>query len=325
MRHVIIGGSGFTGAVLARALAPSADEIVNFDLAPTPADLADRCRFVEGDVRRPEDLARIGLGPDDMVYHLAARQFHLAVPHKNQDAWFAEVNVAGTKAVLDAMTAGGARRLVFLSTDMVYGRPDQVPVPVTHPRRPLGPYGRSKFQAEDLIGAWRAAGGQATVFRPRMISGPGRLGVLEKLFVLIDLGLPAPMIGAGRNRYQMIAVQDCVDAMLAAVAQGLPPGPFNLGSNDPPLVRDLMRALVRHAGSRSMVVPTPGGLVKAVLAALDSAGIPLLHPEQFLIADQNYIVDTSATEATLGWRPKRSDQDMLMGAYDAYRASRAKA
>jgi dTDP-glucose 4,6-dehydratase len=322
MRHVLIGGSGFVGRYLTETLLNRGAEVLVFDQAAPPITPAGKAAYVTGDVRAAADLARIGLRSDDIVHHLAARQFHLAVPNRGQDAWFADVNVGGTAALLDAMRAAGTGQLIFLSTDMVYGRPDFVPVTCVHPLRPLGPYGRSKLAAEALIADWRGTGGRASVFRPRMISGPGRLGILGKLFGLIDRNLPVPMIGSGNNRYQMIAVQDCVDAMLAAADKGLLEGPFNLGSDNPPLVKDLLRALVRHAGSRSPVVPTPGGPLKLVLAALGRIGRPLLHPEQYLIADVNYLLDTAQTTAALDWRPLRSDGDMLTGAYDAYCAAR---
>jgi dTDP-glucose 4,6-dehydratase len=323
MRHIITGGSGFTGMHLISALANSGGEIVVFDRMPPAAVKSGTCRFVEGDVRDRRDLSKLALRPGDIVHHLAARQFHLAVPNRDPDLWFSDVNVGGTEAVLETMTAGGADRIVFLSTDMVYGRPQSTPLATTHPLEPLGPYGRSKLRAENALARWRATGGRATVFRPRMICGPGRVGILGRLFALIDRGLPVPMIGSGRNHYQMIAVQDCVNAMIAAVAAGCPAGPFNLGSSDPPEVRVLLRRLISHAGSRSIPVATPARAVKLVLAALNRIGTPLLHPEQYLIADADYVLDTTVTNAILEWSPTHTDDDMLISSYNTYRLSRA--
>jgi dTDP-glucose 4,6-dehydratase len=315
MRHVITGASGFTGQVLARALRARGEELVFFDSALPPPGLDD-VPFIQGDVCVADDLARIGLGPDDVVYHLAARQFHLAVPKSGRDAWFAHVNVGGTAALLAAMKAGGAEKLIFFSTDMTYGLPERLPVAPDHPQRPLGPYGGSKLAAEKLIlDAVGEGAVRATIFRPRLIAGAGRLGILAKLFKLIHLGLPVPMIGNGANRYQMVAVEDCVSAALLAVAQDCPTGPFNLGSDDPPTVRDLLGELVRKAGSRSLLVPTPAGALKAVLGVLDRAGFSLLYPEQFGIADREVLLDTSATKARLGWHPTRRDEDIMFDAY----------
>ncbi|MDX3909587.1 MAG: NAD(P)-dependent oxidoreductase [Sphingobium sp.] len=316
-RHVITGGAGFVGSRLSAALIARGEDVVIFDSAP-PAP--GQHRFVPGDIRNSDDLSKLDLQADDTVYHLAARQFHGPVPPQGREDWFAEVNRDGTRKLLDAMERGGAGRLVFFSTDMTYGRPDQSPVPATHRQAPIGPYGRSKLAAEQFIGEAMARSSlSATIFRPRLIAGTGRLGILAKLFRLIALGLPVPMIGAGRNHYQMIAVDDCVAAALQAVDRGLPPGPFNLGSESPPTVRALLADVIRRAGSRSVLIPTPARMVQAVLAGLDRIGMTLLYPEQYAIADLDYVLDTSRTRAVLDWSPTRSDTDIIFDAYRHFR------
>jgi dTDP-glucose 4,6-dehydratase len=152
-----------------------------------------------------------------------------------------------------------------------------------------------------------------------LIAGAGRLGILAKLFRLVALNLPVPMIGSGRNRYQMIAVEDCVAAALRAVDCGLPAGPFNLGSAEPPTVRQLLEDLIARAGSRSILVPTPAASVQATLGLLDRAGLTLLYPEQFAIADSDYTLDTQSTTMALGWSPARRDEDIIFDAFCHFR------
>jgi len=321
--HIITGGNGFTGRILIDRLLEQNATVVAFDHAPPPADLPAAVAHVQGDINDPAAVARLPLSADCIVYHLAARQFHLQVPKTGRDEWFAEVNVGGTATLLAAMRRTHAQRLVFVSTDMVYGLPQKTPVPPDHPLHPLGPYGRSKAAAEALIRTeMEQQGLRATIFRPRLISGPGRLGVLTKLFRLIELNLPVPLIGPGTNRYQMISVFDAVSAIMAAVAHDLPAGPFNLGSANPPLVRDLLRQLVRFAGSRSIVIPTPSGVIKPVLRLLDRLGHPLLYAEQFEIADIDYQLDDTLTRTQLGWQPQHDDLSMLQDAYRIYQEKR---
>ena len=320
-RHVITGGLGFTGRVLTEALVKRGDSVVLFDSAEPVQRLPANVEFVSGDIRVAEDIAKIGIRDGDIVYHLAARQFHLSVPKRGRDAWFAEVNVGGTATLLEAIRRGGADGLVFFSTDMVYGMPHVTPVPANHPCNPVGPYGRSKIQAENLIADARAKGLSATIFRPRLIVGPNRLGVLSKLFRLVAASLPVPMIGGGASRYQMVSVFDCASAALRAVDAGLPPGPFHLGSKNPPTVRQLLTKLIDEAGSRSILVPLPASIVKAQLTVLDRIGSPLLYPEQFLIADQDYVLDTTETSSILGWEPAEDDSSMIVEAYRTFRAS----
>ena len=316
MRHVITGGSGFTGLHLASFLLRRGEDVVLFDRRPPSFD--HRADFIHGDVTVAGDLDRLGLRPGDVVYHLAARQFADAVRKTDRTAWFEAVNVEGTRAVLAAMARGGANKLVFFSTDMTYGVPQSTPVTPSHPQRPLGPYGTSKMHAEALLRAMGREGIAATIFRPRLIAGPGRLGILERLFRLIRAGLPVPLIGAGANRYQMVSVQDCVTAAVRAVDRGCPPGPFNLGSASPPTTRMLLEAVIRHANSRSLLIPVPAAPLKATLAALDFAGLTLMYPEQFGIADLDILLDTSATRSELEWEPSIDDIAAITAAYDAF-------
>ena len=130
------------------------------------------------------------------------------------------------------------------------------------------------------------------------------------------------MIGNGKNHYQFISVFDCASAALAAADAGVPNGAYNLGSLDPPTVDDLLRRLIEAAGSRSMLLHVPAILVKPALAALDLIGWPLMDPEQYLIADEDCVVDVSKAEQELGWRPRFADDDMLLAAYAEYRKSR---
>lgn len=321
MRHIITGGSGFTGRALTALLLARGAEVVNFDIDRPSGHLSDKVTFIEGDVREPQALHELALRKTDVVYHLAARQFSGSVPKHERDAWFSEVNVAGTANVLYAMRRAGATRMVFFSTDMTYGVPTTCPVPTSHPQIPLGPYGRGKVAAERLILEAANDNIRGTIFRPRLIVGPGRLGVLQHLFKLIKAGLPVPLIGSGQNRYQMVGVQDCARAAILAVDGDCPAGPFNLGSASPPSTRELLEAIIAHANSRSILISTPASLVKASLTVLDRCGLTLLFPEQFLIADMDILLDTKETEVALGWRPDTSDIKMMIAAYDSFTAA----
>lgn len=317
MRHVITGGSGFTGSVLTRRLLAKGETVINFDIVPNNnLALTDGVEYVQGDIRNANDLKKLNLTQDDVVYHLAARQFANDVPKKNRTDWFFDVNVSGTKKVVETMLSAGVKKMVFFSTDMTYGLPTITPVPPTHAQNPLGPYGESKVAAEKIIR--NAVDIHATIFRPRLITGPGRLGILGKLFKLIKAGLPIPMIGNGLNRYQMVSVEDCAIAAEKAVSLGCPPGPFNLGSSLPPTTKELLQGIINHAQSNSFVIPVPASMIKPILATLDKCGLTLLYPEQYGIADKDVLLDTTDTNAVLNWHPSNTDIDEMCKAYDAF-------
>lgn len=195
MKHVIIGGDGFTGRFLAKALLKTKQKVLVCDVNDDNMAIYKGAEFIKVDITNPRSLDAVSLGEDDIVYHLAARQYHLRVPRRGRREFFDEVNVSGTRDVLDLMMKNGCKKLVYFSTDMVYGLPDRVPVETDHPQRPLGPYGQSKLKSERLCSEYRNKGLQITIFRPRLIIGPGLLDVLAELFRLIDKNLPVPLIG----------------------------------------------------------------------------------------------------------------------------------
>ena len=320
MKHIIIGGDGFVGTILARNLAAAGESVIIADIATGAArhnETLPHCRF---DVTQPETFKSVDLAPDDIVYNLSARMLSPIMPRAKRHDFFWPVNYDGVVNILGWMDKRGARKLVHFTTDMIYGHTHDVPTHENAPTVPLGEYGASKLATEWLCEGWRNKGFDITIFRPRLIIGPGRLGILSKLFKLIDLNLPVPMIGSGKNPYQFISVFDCASAAEAAWRAGFPNKAYNLGSDTPPPVRQLLGDLIKEAGSRSLLLPTPAPLVKMALNTLDYINLPLMDPEQYLIADEICILDTTAAQRDLGWKPLYRDEDMLKAAYREYRA-----
>ncbi len=320
MKHILFGGDGFVGRHLAEKLVQDGEEVVVADVNKSDLAHYGNCTFVATDVTDPEALQRVPIGADDMVYNLSAKMLSPIMPRAKRHDFFYPVNFFGTKHIIEAMHAAGAPNLVHFTTDMIYGHTVTHPMTEEHPVAPLGEYGQSKLDTEYLAAEWRERGMNITLFRPRLIIGPGRLGILEKLFKLIDRNLPVPMIGSGKNPYQFISVFDCAEAARLAWKAGVPNEAYNLGSLNPPPVRRLLGDLVKHAGSKSLLVPTPGWAVKRTLDLLDLLNVPLMDPEQYLIADELCVLDVSKGERDLDWVPQYRDEDMLIAAYSEYRA-----
>ena len=323
MRHVIFGGDGFVGRHLAPKLVADGHEVVVADIVRSPLAHYGQARFAHCDVTDPASVAALGLKADDMVYNLSAKMLSpLQVRAKRHDFFF-PVNYHGAVHIIEAMAKAGANKLVHFTTDMIYGHTVVLPMTEDHPVSPLGEYGLSKLKTEELAAVWRDKGMNISLFRPRLIIGPGRLGILAKLFKLIDWNLPVPMIGSGANPYQFISVFDCAEAARLAFKAGVPNEAYNLGSLNPPPVKKLLGDLIKHAGSKSFLLPTPAWAVKRTLDLFDLMNMPIMDPEQYLIADEFCVLDVSKGERQLGWVPQYRDEDMLIAAYDEYRAGRA--
>lgn len=322
MKHVIFGGDGFVGRHLAPKLLADGAEVVVADIVKSDLKHYRSARFVKCDVTDATSVEAVGLKADDMVYNLSAKMLSPIQTRAKRHDFFFPVNYYGTLHIIEAMDAVGASKLVHFTTDMIYGHTVVTPMTEDHPVAPLGEYGLSKQMTEELAVEWRKRGMQISLFRPRLIIGPGRLGILEKLFKLIDMNLPVPMIGSGKNPYQFISVFDCAEAARAAWKAGVPDEAYNLGSLNPPPVRKLLGDLIKHAGSKSLLIPTPGWAVKRTLDLFDLMNMPIMDPEQYLIADEECVLDVSKAERQLGWVPKYRDEDMLIAAYSEYRAKR---
>jgi dTDP-glucose 4,6-dehydratase len=322
MKHIIIGGDGFVGSHLAADLVGMGEDVLVCDIQKSAHPHYAKVPFQHVDVTDPASVDSIALTSQDLVYNLSAKMLSPIVTRKERHDFFWPVNYHGTQNILAWMEKNGATRLVHFTTDMIYGHSVTVPQDETHPAKPLGEYGESKLATEALCQGYRDKGFHIPIFRPRLIIGPGRLGILVKLFRLIDLNLPVPMIGSGNNPYQFISVFDCASACIAAWKADFPNSAYNLGSDDPPPVKKLLGDLIKHAGSKSILLPTPASLVKLTLDTLDAINLPIMDPEQYKIADEICILDTSKAKRELRWAPQHRDEDMLLAAYTEYRKTR---
>jgi dTDP-glucose 4,6-dehydratase len=313
---IVFGGSGFVGTHLVKALLDKDKSVIICDILN--AQTNPGAKFIRCDVTNPADISKVPCSAEDIVVNLAANQYHHKVPRKERYSYFFNTNVMGARNILEHIKQSGGRKFIQYTTDMTYGKPQYLPIDTKHPQVPFGPYGESKKEAEIICCKYRQKNVDITIFRPRMIIGPGRLGILKKLFFLIDHNLPVPTIGSGKNCYQMVSVFDCVSAIMAAIKNGCPNKEYNLGSKCPPSERDLLRNLVKKAESRSPVIPTPGKAVKVLLGILGYMGLEIMYKEQYMIADEDYILDISETEKDLKWSPLYNDQDMIIQAYQEY-------
>lgn len=299
----ISGGSGFLGARLARRLLADGVLVRSLDLVPPDDPGVDA---IVGDIRRPEDAAALCRDADVLV-HAAA-----ALPIRGAAAELRSINVDGTAVLLRAAERAGVRRIVMVSTAVVYGL-QPPPIAEEAEPRPIEAYGRAKLEAERLVLAQAGA-----VLRPTAFLGPGRLGVFGILFRFVREGRRVYTLGPGRNRYQLLDVDDLVEAIRLVVARPVAGETFNLGADSPGTVREELDALVRHAGSASRVTSLPAGPARVALATLDRLGLSPLSRWHYASADRDVVLDTARAKEQLGWTPRFGNADTLARAYDWY-------
>lgn len=148
------GGSGYIGSHVLRALDAAGYRSIVLDLRPAPSEyVAGLARFVIGDIRDPEVLARLFVSERiDAVMHIAGvKSVSESVADPNR---YFDVNAVGTLRILEAMMVAGTELIVFSSSAAVYGQPDIVPITEDAPLHPENPYGESKAMSERLLAWW---------------------------------------------------------------------------------------------------------------------------------------------------------------------------
>ena len=269
---------------------------------------------MRGDIRVERD-ARLLVAGADVVVHAAA-----ALPIQSSREAIRSVNVEGTANVLAAALDAGVRRVVLISSTAVYGVPERHPIHEDDPLVGVGWYGESKIDAERLAAAFGRRGLDVVIVRPKTFVGPERLGVFEILFDWIREGRRIPILGDGANRYQLLAVEDLVDAVVRSFTAPVGGEALNVGAGSFGTVRDDLQALIDHAGSGSRLLPVPVRPAELSLRALERARLSPLAEWHYKTAHKDSFVSIEKARDLLGWEPRLSNADTLRATYDWYLA-----
>ena len=314
MVWAISGGAGFLGLHLARRLVADGHEVRSLDLLElNDPPLEGRVREIRGDIR-DEAAARELVEGARILVHAAA-----ALPIRGSRKEIRSVNVDGTMTLLSAAAEAGVRRVVFVSSTAVYGVPDKHPIEEQDPLQGVGHYGESKIEAEDVCRAFMRRGLECVIVRPKTFIGPERLGVFEILFDWIREGRRIYTLGDGSNRYQLLAVEDLVEAIVLSASKRAAAGEtLNVGAKEFGTVRSDLQALIDHAGSSSRLRPVPVRPAEIALRALELARVSPLAEWHYKTAHRDSFVDISKAERILGWKPRLSNAQALIETYDWY-------
>jgi nucleoside-diphosphate-sugar epimerase len=314
----ISGGAGFLGLHLARRLVAGGPEVRTLDLAPLDdAALEGRVEELRGDVRRTADVRRLVAGADVLV-HAAA-----ALPIQVSRAAIRSVNVEGAAVTFAAAAEAGVGRVVLISSTAVYGVPERHPIHEDDPLVGVGHYGESKIEAERLCEAFARRGLETVIVRPKTFVGPERLGVFEILYDWIREGRRIPILGDGSNRYQLLAVEDLVDAAVRCLDAPVAGEALNVGAGTFGTVREDLEGLIEHAGSGSRLRPVPARPAEVVLRGLELAHLSPLAEWHYRTAHKDSFVSIDKARGLLGWEPRLSNVETLCATYDWYLDHRA--
>jgi len=314
MKILITGGSGFLGINLIRHLFGAGErDIVVLDIAPFDYPERGSIDSVQGDIR-DKDAVRKAMRDVGCVVHTAA-----ALPLYSREDIFA-TDVDGTQNLLEAAFSAGVKRFIQISSTAVYGIPDHHPLYEDDRLVGVGPYGRAKILAEERCLAFRGRGFCVPILRPKSFIGPERLGVFALLYDWALDGRGFPMVGSGKNRYQLLDVEDlcravrlCMTGDAAAVNDT-----FNIGSKVFGTMKAEFQAVLDEAGFGKRIVPFPAFLAIAGLKVLELFRLSPLYTWVYETASKDSFVSIEKAEKKLGFSPLYSNTDALIRNFHWY-------
>ena len=326
---LITGGAGFIGSHSCLVLLEAGHNLVvldNFDNS-SPESLkrvlelagpsaAGRLQLVEGDIRSAADLERAFKAapagqPISAVVHFAGLKAVGESVREPLRYW--DVNLCGSRQLLEAMQAHGCRSLVFSSSCTVYGLPEQTPISESAAIQPINPYGHSKAAVEQLLAdlaaseaGWRIA--RLRYFNPVGAHPSGRIGedprgIPNNLFPFVS------QVAVGRR--------DCLQ-----VFGGDWPTPDGSGIRDYIHVMDLAEG---HRAALDVLLAEPpqllslnlgsgqGHSVLEVVRAFELASgrsVPYTVVERRDGDAASTVADPRLATTRLGWRTHRSLEEM---------------
>lgn len=312
---LLTGGAGFFGSILKTRILEAGHRCVSIDLCRDSTEHPN-LTTVQGDIRNVPLLENLYRQHGfDGVAHCAAILAH-AVKDKN---FLWESNVQGTRNVAEMAQKFRVPRIVFTSSNCLWGESLKRPVREDDHPNPVEVYGRSKWEGEEILRTY--AGVKSVIIRCPTIIDSGRLGLLSILFEFIRENRRVWVVGGGRNRYQFIYAQDLADACMRALDYDRSET-FNIGSDNVQSLRTVFDYVIRQAGSGSSIASLPHRATLLGMRLAYHANLSPLGPYHYKMIAEDFEFDTNRMKTNLGWRPTLTNEEMLHRAYTYYLQNR---
>jgi dihydroflavonol-4-reductase len=321
----VTGATGFVGSHVARALADQGADLrllvrINSNTKNIDDVKADR---VTGDLRDPASLEK-GIAGCEVVFHVAA-DYRLWV--RDPDEMY-RANVEGTRAILEAARKNRVRRVVYTSSVATMGftsncQPADENSQVSLANM-IGPYKRSKFQAEQVAVEAARAGQDVVIVNPSTPVGERDIKPTPTGRIVVDFlkrKFPA-YVDTGLN---LVDVNDCAQGHIAALNRGRSGERYILGGENLTL-KQILDKLADITGLPSPTVRVPyllalaAGVVDEIVTGRIRGREPRATIDAVRMGRKKMFVLSAKAERELGWKGGSAD-GALRRAADWFRAN----
>jgi nucleoside-diphosphate-sugar epimerase len=285
MKILITGGAGCLGSNLIEHWLQNGHEIFVID------NFATGKREVVPDVKGLT-VVEGSVADAELVNHCFEKfkpevVIHSAAAYKDPENWIedATTNVIGSTVVARAAKANGVSRLINFQTALCYGRPQTLPIPVTHPTAPFTSYGITKTAGEQfmlLSGVPTLSLRIANVTGPRLAIGP-----IPTFYKRLKAGQNCFCSDTSRDFLDM---SDFLSFMDIAIQSGAPTGVYNIASGEAHSIKEIFDLVTDYLGLPKQDVP---------IVAVEADDVPVVA------------LDPSETLKSFAWKSKISFVDTI--------------
>jgi UDP-glucose 4-epimerase len=323
MKVLVCGGAGYIGSHTVKELIREGFEVVVFDnLSSGRRELLAGGELIQADLRDEAAVKKAFLTHDfGAVLHFASL-IQVAESYADPQKYY-QHNLQTSFNLLGAMLQAGVKRLIFSSSAAVYGVPETIPIPESHPLNPFNPYGRTKLFVEEALKDYEAAYGFRFIslryFNAAGADPAGELGEMHDpethlipnvLFAVLGKKKSLDIFGEDFPTPDGTAVRDYIHVTDLATAHVLAlkkllsvpeSGFINLGTNQGYSVHEVVRTAERVTGRKVpfKIRPRRKGDVPVLLASKEKA-------EQILGWSLRYSSLEKIIESAWAWHQKRA-------------------
>ena len=319
-KHLVTGSSGFLGSAIVKKLYKMGHEIVTIDVIEDK-EISSISNFYKIDISQNNYDTKKIFSNVDSVHHNAA-----LVPLAKAGNNFHNVNVIGTKNILQNSIENDVKHFSHMSSSAIFGRPKKNNNVNYNKYDPTGIYGKSKYEAElEVLKVFNNEVKRfesCSIIRPRPVVGKGRLGIFEILFDWVTDNKKIPIIGSGNSKFQFAHIDDLVDVSIETAERKIS-GIFNIGTDKYKTLKEDLNDSFKLIGSKSKVLPVPEFLCIPSLFVLDKINLSPLSSWHYLSYSWEFHYDLDDTFKILNWRPKYSNSEMIIEAYNWYTENKA--
>lgn len=297
--------SYFASTLLPRLQAdPDVERIIGIDVTPWKGGYG-KVKFERRDVRDP-GLAEALTGVD-AVYHLA-----FVVDDVKDKARTYDVNIEGSRNVFKACIEKGVKKIIYTSSNTVYGVDKENPLPQTE-ETPIqvyeeNYYNKSKVAVERMLETMFSDRPDmiVTVLRVALVFGPHTRNMFSETY---SLKVAAAPLGASAHIH-FIHEEDLGEALHLALVRDLP-GVYNVGADN----AASSAWCFRMAGVK--IIPMPYVVLKPMVNLMFRLGLIPVSASWLTIANRTIFSDNSKFKQATGWRPRYTSEETFLSFLDA--------